>query len=223
MTSPNATKDVRAHMTAICSMRIGMAGYAAILGSIRHCALSTTQLAEKHGVSRLLILGVMRHCLRAGIVHRTDWHRPAPHSRMVPRWALGADGDVSMPMYEERTRRPRRAPSTLILLTTALQLMEEHPHSRTELAAELCMHVETVYRIVDALRKNGLIYVASWHKPPIGTPVQEFAAGCKRDAPRPARVSGSVEVMRGYRQRQEQRAILHALAGSVARPMRAAA
>lgn len=216
--------DLRAKMAALCSMRIGMAGYAAIIGSLRHGPLSTTELNALHSkVSRLLILEVMRHCRRAGIVHRVDWHRTTPHSRLVPRWALGRDGDISMPMYEEKTRRPRRAPSTLILLTTAMELMGEHPHSRTELAEALCMNIETVYRVINALRANKLIYVASWHKPALGTSVQEFALGDKQAARRPAQVAKSAAVFAQYRERRAQRAGLFALAGVDLPAMRAAA
>ena len=215
--------DLRDAMAALCSLRIGMAGYAAIIGSLRAGPLSTTELNARHSkVSRLLILEVMRHCRRAGIVHRVDWHRTTPHSRLVPRWALGRDGDISMPMYEERTRRPKRAQSTLILLTTAMELMGEHPHSRTELAEALCMNVETVYRVINALRSNKLIHVASWHKPPMGTSVQEFALGDRPDARRPARISRTAATFRQYKVRRVQRQTLYALAGMVAAPMRSA-
>lgn len=223
MTGSTKRPDLREAMAALCSLRIGMAGYAAIIGSLRAGPLSTTEINERHSkVSRLLILGMMRHCRRAGIVHRVDWHRTTPHSRLVPRWALGREGDISMPMYEERTRRPKRAQSTLILLTTAMELMGEHPHSRTELAEALCMNVETVYRVINALRVNKLIYVASWHQPPIGTSVQEFALGDKPAARRPGRQSKSAETFAKYRVRREQRHALHALAGMVAAPMRSA-
>ena len=40
---------------------------------------------------------------------------------------------------------------------------------RNELAQALCMNVESVYRVIKALRDNKLIYVASWHKPALGT------------------------------------------------------
>jgi hypothetical protein len=215
--------DLVAKMVGLSSMRIGMAGYAAILGSVRIRPMSTTELAAKHKVSRLLILGLMRHCLRAGVVHRVDWFRPQPHARMVPHWALGQDGDISMPMYEEKARRPRRAQSTLITLTTALELMGEHPHSRKELAEALCMHEESASRIVNALRTNKLIHVASWHKPQKGTTVQEFGVGQLPDAPRPPQISRCTKTMKQYRARREQRAALHALAGVALQPMRAAA
>lgn len=218
-----ASPELAARLLQAAKNRIGMEGYARMLGSLHTGPMSTATLAEKHQVSHLLVLAVMRHCLRAGIVHRVDWHRPAPHSRLVPCWALGADGDISMPMYEEKTRRPRRAQSTLILLTTALQLLAEHPHTRAELAEALCMHIETAARIIAALHSNRLIHVASWHKPAIGTTVQEFAAGNRRDAPRPARTSKSAATFRQYRERRQQREMLHALAGAVVQPMRAAA
>lgn len=221
MTGVCKRPDLREAMAALGSLRIGMAGYAAILGSVRTKAMSTTELVELHKVSRLLILRVMRHCLRAGIVHRVDWHRTVPHARLVPRWRLGAEGDISMPQYEEQTRRPRRGQSTLILLTTAMQLMQEHPHTRTELAEALCMNVETAWRLVPLMRAHRLIYVASWHKPPVGTTVQELALGDKPDAPRPARIGNSAAAHRQWGQRRAQRVALFAVAGMAAAPIRA--
>jgi hypothetical protein len=215
--------DLVDKMRALASMRIGLPGYAAILGSIRLRPMSTTELAEKHKVSRLLVLGVMRHCVRAKIVHRVEWFRPAPHSRMVPRWALGSGGDISMPMYEERARKARRAPSTLILLTTALELMAEHPHTRKELAAALCMHQESAARIVAALRAHKLIHVSGWHKSPVGKPAQEFSVGDKRDAPMPPTVKSDAGIWKQYRDRRAQVSMMQALAGVPQQRMKAAA
>jgi hypothetical protein len=207
------TPEAAAKMVSIGKKRIGMPGYAAILGSLRYGALSTTQLANKHGVSRLLIMAVMRHCLRAGVVHRTDWHRPVPHARMVPRWALGQAGDISMPQYEEKTRRPRPGPSALRTLTAVLQVAAEAAHTRQELVDEVGVHIATMERAVRLLRDNGLLYIESWHKPPQGTTVAELRAGCKRDAPRPARQGKAPAVFAQFRQRREQMALQQMLAG----------
>lgn len=218
-----ATEQQRAWMAEITKRRIGMAGYAKIIGSLRAGQKSTSDLEQSHGVSRMLILQIMRHCQRAGVVHRCEWFRPAPHSRLVPMWALGRDCDISMPEYEEKTSRRRRAPSSLILLTTVMQMLEEHALSRAEIADELCMHIDSANRVVSVLSEAGLIYVASWHKPPIGHSVAEFRTGCKRDAPRPPHVGNSREAMRGYATRRKQRAMLHAIAGQQAPKMRPAA
>ena len=207
------TQQARDKMVDIGKQRIGMAGYAKILGSLRYGALSTTQLAEKHGVSRLLIMAVMRHCLRAGVVHRTDWHRPVPHARMVPRWALGQAGDISMPQYEEKTRRPRPGPSALRTLTSILQVVADAAHTRQELVDEVGAHIATMERAVRLLRDNGLVYIESWHKPPQGTTVAEFRAGCKRDAPRPPRQGKTTSTFAQFRQRRQQMALQQMLAG----------
>lgn len=200
-------------MAELSSLRIGMAGYVAMLESIKHEALDTTAIAQAVGVSRLAVLGVMRHCRRAGLVHRPEWFRPAPHSRLVPRWRWGPGPDVSMPQYEERIRRPRRAPSVLLLLTTVLQLLQEEPRTRAEMASELCMHIESVCRVVTALPAAGLIYVASWVKPSRGTTVAEFRLGSQRDARRPAKTANSPATMRQYRQRRAQIGFMQAVAG----------
>jgi hypothetical protein len=197
------------------TMRIGTEGYARIISSLNDGPQSASGLQALHpSVSRLTILAIMRHCLRVGIVHRASWYRPAPHSRMVPVFALGADGDISMPEYEERARNPRRAPSALMLLTTIMRLVAEYPRSRAELRDELKMHQATVERIVQIMRKYRLIHIASWDKRPIGTTVAEFGLGNKRDAPRPARVSDAPGYWRGFAQKQHTSALCHRMAGS---------
>lgn len=194
-------------------MRIGMDGYAAILASLHAGPKSTTQLAEEHQVSRLLVLGMMRHCLRAKVVHRPEWYCPMPHARMVPLWALGEQGDVSMPQFEEQTRRPRRGPSTLILLTTAIEMLKDRPYTRAELAEDLKMHIETACRVVDALRKARLCFVESWNVQPRGTSVAEFRYGTRSDKPRPGRRPAQQE-WKKYRVRRSQMRVMHALAGA---------
>ncbi len=208
-----ATPEQAAHLRRIGRLRVGLAGYARILGSLLAGPLSTAELAQQHEVSHLLVLGMMRHSRRAGVVHREQWFRPAPHSRMVPRWALGAEGDVSMPEYEERTRRPRRAPSTLILLTTAIDLLSQGGLTINELAAELCMHRESGERIIAALRQAGLAHIGSWHKPPMGTTVAEWRYGPGNDARRPPQQKQSVYFAHA-RGRNRQMRLMHALAGS---------
>jgi len=198
-------------------MRIGMEGYARIIATLNDGPKCTTEIQALHPtVSRLTILAIMRQCLRAGIVHRQDWYRPSPHARMVPRWALGDEGDVSMPQYEERARNARRAQSTLILLTTCMQLCAEYPRSRAELQAELKMHQATIERVVRVLRSHRLIYVASWHKPAIGRSVEEFGVGNRRAAPRPARVTDDPDYWRAFAAKQRTSELCHRMAGSVA-------
>jgi hypothetical protein len=212
-------EDAHAHALAQLrragTMRIGTEGYARIISSLNNGPKSASDLQTLHpSVSRLTILAIMRHCQRVGIVHRASWYRPAPHSRMVPVFALGADGDISMPEYEERARNPRRAPSALMLLTTIMRLVDEYPRSRSELCNELKMHQATVERIVQIMRKYRLIHIASWDKRPIGTTVAELGLGNKRDAPRPARVSEMPGYWRGFEQKQRTTAMCHRLAGN---------
>lgn len=201
-------------MASMASQRIGMDGYADMLGSLRAGPMSTNQLADKHGVHRTLVLLIMRHCLRAKVVHRCAWFRNQAHGRLVPNWALGGDGDISMPAYEERTKRPRRAPSTLFLLTTVIEMLKDRPYSRAELAEELCMQIETPCRVLAALRRNRLCFVETWNQPAVGTSVAEFRYGVNRpDKPRPARRTPGQQ-WEVYRKKRSQMLVMHALAGS---------
>lgn len=214
MTQTTITPEaLRARMAQIASARIGMDGYADMLGSLRAGPMSTLQLAAKHGVHRTAVQLAMRHCVRAKVVHRTGWFRTQPHARLVPMWALGGEGDISMPQFEERPKAPRRAPSTLILLTTVVEMLKDRPYTRAELAEELRMHVESAVRVLTALRRNRLCFVESWDQPPVGTTVAEFRYGVNRaDKPRPPpRANG--EQWAVYRGRRSQMRVMQALAG----------
>lgn len=208
-----ATPEQLAHLRRIGLKKLGLAGYARILGSLRSGPQSTAELAARNGVSHIGMLGIMRHCLRAGVVHREQWFRTQPHARMVPKWALGAEGDVSMPMYEERTRRPRRGPSALILLTTSIELLSENGLTINELSAEMCMGRESGERVIKALRQAGLVHIGSWYKPPMGTTVAEWRYGQGNDARRPPQQKQSVYFAHA-RGRNRQMRLMHALAGS---------
>lgn len=211
----SATEAERAVLLRAAKMRIGMEGYARIIGSLKGTPKSTAELAAEHNFSHLNVLRIMRHCLHAKVVHRESWFRPTPKSRMVPMWALGGDGDVCVPRHEERLRSPnrkaRRGQSTLILLTTAIEILREVPMRRLELAQELRMHEETASRVIAALRAAKLVYIESWHKPQRGATSPEYRYGPgKKDAPRPARRSqAEYDAMR--RAKRQQVAMLNAL------------
>jgi hypothetical protein len=207
-----ATPEKAAQLLAAAKHRIGMPGYARILSSLLRRPRSTAELAAANKVSHLLILAMMRHCLRAKIVHRSKWIRPCPHSRMVPVWALGEEGDISMPQYEERFRRARRAPSTLILLTTVIDMLKTTSYTRAEIAEELCMRVESAQRIVACLRDNKLIFIESWTTGR-GTPAAEWRYGPgKSDVPRPLAYRATRSVL-DWHERKKQIRLMHAMAG----------
>lgn len=208
-----ASPEVAAHLLAIGKKRLGLDGYARIYASLREGPAGTVELAERNKTSPLTILSVMRHLLRCGLVHRCRWFRPKAHSRMVPVWAFGAGPDVSMPMYEERTRRPRRAPSMLILMTTVLELLKDEPLTHAEIAAELAMSLDSAYRIMQIIRRRRLAYIASWDKPSVGTPIPEFKAGNRKNAPRPPKVGA--RYFSDVRNRQRQQALMRVLAAPV--------
>lgn len=203
-----ASPEVAAHLLAIGKKRLGLDGYARIYASLREGPAGTVELAARNKTSTLTILAVMRHLLRCKLVHRCRWFRPAAHARMVPVWAFGDGPDVSMPMYEERTRRPRRAPSMLILLTTVLDLLKDEPLTHAEIAEELAMSVDSSYRIMQTIRRRKLAYIASWDKPAVGTPIPEFKAGNRKNAPRPAKVGARYFI--DVRERKTQQAFMRA-------------
>ena len=210
-------------MRELAAQRIGLKGYAEMLGSIRRHALSSRQLADKHDCDIKAVHQAMRHFLNAGLVHRVDWFRPSPKSRLIPCWLFGGDGDIAMPDQETRVANPRPARSSMLMLSTVLDMLKEHPHSLAEIAESLCMHHETASRVVGILREQGLVYIASWHKPPMGTSVAEWQTGQRKDAPRPPRIGNSVASIAGYKQRREQVRLMQMMAGVPQQSMRAVA
>ena len=207
-----ASPERAAQLQAANQRRIGLDGYARILGSLIGHPQSSAELAKTNDVSHLLILALTRHCLRAKLLHRRDWIRIVPHGRKVPVWALGEAGDTSMPQYEERARRARRAPSTLILLTTVLDMLKTAAYTRSEIAAELCMGIESGQRIVAALRDNKLIFVESWQQGR-GMPSAEWRYGPRRaDNPRPP-ATGEARAVANWHGRRKQIQMMQAMAG----------
>lgn len=203
----------RDHMLAITKRRIGLDGYAKFYASMRgKPPMTTAELAQASGLSHRALLEVLRHLLRCKLVHRAEWVRPAPNSRMVPKWVFGDGPDVSMPMYEEafrsRAKLARRAPSILFTMTTALELLADGPCSHPELAAEMGMSVSSAERIVAVLRRHRLVYIASWIKPPAGRTIAEYGVGDCKAAPRPKRIDSSANVKRRYKHRD----LLHLMA-----------
>ncbi len=213
-----ATPEHRAQLLRASQMKIGFAGYVRVLASLRDDGpMLSSDLAEQCGVSRLLVLKMMRHCRQRGVVHRCRWIRTKPKARMVPVWAYGDGRDISMPQYEEesriKARFPRRAPSSLIMLTTILELLAENALTHAEIAAELAMGIESSYRLVGALREYRFVRIASWHRNPVGVTVPEFAVGSDRNARRPPTAAAERAYQAGRRKRLQQIAFMQTVAG----------
>lgn len=214
---PKVSPERCAYLKSIAANRVRMKGWVAFLAKIHAGPCTTADLVEATGIGRLSVLMATRHFLRAGIIHRRAWHRPVPHAKMVPTWAWGREGDISMPEYEERVRRPRPAPSTLVLLSTVLDLIRDTPMRNREISEEIAMSMDTVGDVMRELRAHKMVRVGSWHKPPVGCTVAEWVMGSGPDARRPPTTktkAGQRAAKSDRRQRDDQLKFMHALAGT---------
>lgn len=163
-----ATPEQRARLDKARSMRLGLDGYARILAMLR-TPMATREVVAATGVDTITILRTLRSMRQLGLIHRKDWHRPAPHSRLVPYWAIGKHGDVPNPRREEPSKFTPR--SILLTLATVIQFIEQEPATLNEIAADMGMHSETASRVIACLRKHKLSRIARWDKPPVGVTV----------------------------------------------------
>lgn len=223
----NAVNPTSSQLMRAAEGRVGIAGYARMLAGLRQGPQTVKELAERFGFSKTGLAVILRHCLRAGIVHRASWVRPTPKSPFVPRWAIGSDGDVQPIGYTKNTTTSTcRVPSSLILMTTILQMTQESACTIAQLTQALCMDESSVRRALRVLRDNKLIHISGWDRVYEAGPGRAEYAACLAqplaDEPRAGRMPNT-EKWRRQRQKMQQRAVLHALAGVAANTERAAA
>lgn len=185
------------------SMRLGLEGYIRILASLRHKGMTAEQVSAEFDLNHNTTTKLLRYMHRLKLVHRESWFQPKRHSRHLPVWRLGADGDVSMPQYEGKAHRPPNP--MLILLATSIECLQEHPLTVVELAGELAMHKETAARIVQLMRLHGLSHIRSWTRVSNGLPVAQHGYLGTRDAARPPRPQITPEDRRRWRNTLEDK------------------
>lgn len=196
------------------SSRIGIAGYCKLLAYLK-TPRTADEVQAYMGLNNTTARQMLRWMLRLKLVHRPEWYRPAPKSRMVARWALGAEGDLPCPDRKDAPP-PARVHAGLVLVATVVEVLKE-PTTINELADELQMHPESAARLIRHLREHGLARIKSWIKPPIGVTVAQHVYGGGRDAQRPARLPKK-ELAKKHRQtfyaRRRHLALVHATAGA---------
>lgn len=189
--------------------RLGFAGHCRILAAVSDDALTAQEVAKATGAHSSTVQRTLALARRYGLVGRVEWIRPVPHSRLVPRYRLGAS-DVSMPLFEEHARRKlahSRSGGGAMALVTLLQMLRAEPLTRAELADDMRMHIGSIERMVVVIRQHGLIHIESWDRPLQGTTVARFGFGPGRDARRPPRKQNII-YQRAHRQRKRMAAQL---------------
>jgi len=197
-TTPHAENLRRA-----ASMRLGLEGYIRILARLRNKGMSTDQVAIAFALNHNTATKLLRYMHKLKLIHRESWFQPKPHSRHLPIWRLGSNGDVSMPQYEGKAHRPPNP--MLILLATTIECIKESPLTVIELADELAMHKETAARIITLMRQHKLSHIRSWTRVSNGLPVAQHGYLGTRDAARPPRPQITPEDRRRWRNTLEDK------------------
>lgn len=166
--------------------RIGIDGYCRMLAYLTR-ERTSDDVSDYMGLNEQTAKFLLRWMLRLKLIHRTSWYRPTEHSRMVPRWVLGSDGDSPCPDRDD-AGAPRKVPSGLLLLATVIEILRSEPMTLSDVAEELAMHHETASRLVRSLRKYRLSHIRSWIKPGFGVTIAMHTYGPGKDAARPPRI-----------------------------------
>lgn len=170
--------------------RLGVEGYVKLLAAAKTPTLAR-DMAVAAGTSIKRVFPALHAWRRMGIMGRVEWIQATPGRARVPLWRLGKDD--TEPAGARRALARNCKPSIYVTtLGTVLQILEDGPTTRVEMAEELGMSDQTAARLLTLLHKHGLVYVSSYRRQAKGPPVRVYSAGSARDAVRPKRLDKSV-------------------------------
>lgn len=194
--------------------RIGLLGYARILGAIRLQPLSGIEITE--AIDRdhpQNVNDVLRAMLGLRLVHIAGWTESARHKPPRPRFRAGTGDDVAPPptKWGDASRfapvmvGPTRPGINMLALAAALRILRERPSRLSEVAAGSGIHETKVGQLLRELHRQRLIHVAAWMRGRKGPPVPFYAFGARSDAARPVPQTSSQTTQAYYqRKRAEQ-------------------
>lgn len=213
-------------------IRIGMAGYAALLKTIAHGkGLATWRtLAEVNGVSRGTAALFVYAMNDFGIIRICGWATPGVNGRsLTPCYELGDAPGVPHPNARRRANK-RTKSSELLAFATAVKALQDEPHHGKSLHEVCGIWPRTCRHLMYALHDAKLAYIAEYDdrgSAGNGAPMYAFGVNCEDlDRPDPRsdaeinaarkKRTATAKIMRGvvtgfngdkrtapYRQRQE--------------------
>lgn len=87
----------------------------------------------------------------------------------------------------------------------AIDLLKTQRATKADMAKALCIHVITAARLISALRKQKLVYIAKWDTDRMGRAIiPAYRWGQRKDAPKPRTQVPTAERSRRYRQRKKE-------------------
>ncbi len=200
--------------------KLGWAGYASVLRSIKAAPQTAQQLAERFGIGIQSMRRVVTRFHDLGMLHRCGWQKGGLRGPCVPVYGYGPGTDATPPEGHRAADRPAsRGMSELVQVVHILRRLEQEPIGKVALAAAVGSSPMRVALFVDHCHRIGLVRIADWSlRLRGGRPGALYGLGTGADAPRPARVPRSVIQRRNRAARRERQSTLHMI-GLTARPL----
>ena len=173
-------------------VRIGCTGYATCLGAIAFGGGQATwqAVAEAAGITRATA-GEWCHTMNdLRVIHVTGWVKTGMDNRSrTATYGLGDGPDAPYPGTATRPRKNRRADSVeMLTFAHAIKALQEDSHHGLSLSKVTGMYPRAARRLIKALHKKKLAYIAEYHDrgaAGLGHPMFAFGLSM-RDVKKPA-------------------------------------
>lgn len=192
------------------TVRLGMAGYARLLATLRDAPSTSQQLQQRAMIGHTTAVRVLAGMHMLGMIHISVWSME-PNQPTLPIFKAGGAPDAPVPtmrpngrpMVAARVVSLKNPPPELIAFKGLLAAIED-PSSRLEISAKSGLNNITVRTAVEALIKHRLARIACWQwRNHGGAPIPQYQIGPGAAASRPARMGGR-EIQARYRARKRE-------------------
>lgn len=178
------------------TVRLGYAGYVAILAALRADPLTTAEMVSAGLLGRTASGRIITSLHHLGVLCIVGW-RQNYRSAARPIYGYGSGLDAPAPTERPNGRPGSAAPLRTLVLSSevvalvALMKALDEPRSKTELMAVTGLSYGGMLRALTALRSHGFARIAVWEHRDCtgGPPMACFAMGSEKDAKRPPRAS----------------------------------
>jgi hypothetical protein len=193
--------------------RIGLIGYAEILGAVRVAPLSGIEVTAAIGRDHPQNINeVLRAMLGLRLVHVAAWTAPVRYAPPRPRFRAGDGVDVPPPATKWGDRSgfsammlsPKRPGINMLALAELMRLLRERPSRLPEIADKSGIHETRVGPLMRELHRQRLVHVAVWMRGRSGPPAAFYALGARRDAARPAPLTSSQTTRNWYQRKRAE-------------------
>lgn len=161
---------------------------------------TTSEAAEKTGISRDWLQEMMKQMRFCEIIHRSGVKESVKSK--FPEAIHSAGSGVNKAYLGRLSARPKKINSHAVAFASIIRALYE-PKTVAELINETGLASDTIYKVVKTLRAAKKAYVCSYDQRH-GSPAQVFTLGERWDARRPEPM-GMTEMNQGYNRRRRIR------------------